>query len=92
MEFQTKVLVIEVDQQLVKTIQSVLTLRGYDVCCADNGASGIQKAFEYNPDLILCAVKMTPVDKFSFGALNHQLYKSFTLRYMAYFKFDSCLV
>lgn len=62
MEFQTKILVIEVDQQLVKTIQSALKLRGYDVCCTDNGASGIQKAFEYNPDLILCAISMATVD------------------------------
>lgn len=37
-------------------------MQKYDVCCADNGTSGIQKAFEYNPDLILCDIKMDPVD------------------------------
>jgi len=59
---QTKILVIDDDRRLSRTIRNVLTLQKYDVCCADNGASGIQKAFEYNPDLILCDIKMDPVD------------------------------
>lgn len=29
-------------------------MRGYDVCIANNGALGIQKAFEYKPNVILC--------------------------------------
>jgi DNA-binding NarL/FixJ family response regulator len=62
MILQTKILVIEDDLRLAKTIRNVLTLQNYDVCCADNGASGIQKAFEFNPDLILCDIKMDPVD------------------------------
>jgi len=59
---RTKILVIEDDKQLVKTIKNVLNLHGFDVCCTDNGASGVQKAFEYRPDLILCAIKMSPID------------------------------
>lgn len=62
MEFRTKILVIEDDQRLSKTIRNVLLQHGYDICCAENGAVGIQKAFEYNPDLILCDIQMTPVD------------------------------
>lgn len=62
MILQTKILVIEDDLRLAKTIKNVLTLQNYDVCCADNGASGIQKAFEFNPDLILCDIKMDLVD------------------------------
>ncbi|HEY5589861.1 MAG TPA: response regulator [Paludibacter sp.] len=62
MILQTKILVIEDDLRLAKTIRNVLTLQNYDVCCADNGAAGIQKAFEFNPDLILCDIKMDPVD------------------------------
>jgi DNA-binding NarL/FixJ family response regulator len=62
MNFQTKILVIEDDQQFVKTIKNVLAQEGYDVCCANNGATGIQKAFEYNPDLILCDITMNPID------------------------------
>jgi len=62
MILQTKILIIEDDLRLAKTIRNVLTLQNYDVCCADNGAAGIQKAFEFNPDLILCDIKMDPVD------------------------------
>jgi len=57
-----KILVIEDDNRLAKTIKNVLSLNEYDVCCAENGASGIQKAFEFNPDLILCDIKMVPVN------------------------------
>jgi len=62
MNFQTKILVIEDDQRFSKTIKNVLAQGGYDVCCANNGATGIQKAFEYNPDLILCDISMNPID------------------------------
>jgi DNA-binding NarL/FixJ family response regulator len=62
MIYQTKILVIEDNQKLGKTIKNVLTMQGYDVCFANNGALGIQKAFEYNPDLILCDIKMDPID------------------------------
>lgn len=62
MKFQQKILVIEDDNELGKTIQSILNFSGYDVCISNNGASGIQKAFEYNPDLILCDISMEPID------------------------------
>jgi DNA-binding NarL/FixJ family response regulator len=62
MNFQTKILVIEDDQRFAKTIKNVLSQHGYDVCLANNGATGIQKAFEYNPDLILCDIQMDPID------------------------------
>ncbi|HZL08713.1 MAG TPA: response regulator [Prolixibacteraceae bacterium] len=62
MKLKTKILVIEDDIRLAKTIRNVLVLQDYDVCVVTNGASGIQKAFEYNPNLILCDIKMDPVD------------------------------
>jgi DNA-binding NarL/FixJ family response regulator len=62
MNFRNKILVIEDDQKLGKTIKNLLAIQGYDVCYTDNGAIGIQKAFEYNPDLILCDIKMNPID------------------------------
>lgn len=62
MNLQKKILVIEDDKELGKTIQNILNFHGFDVCYADNGASGIQKAFGYNPDLILCDVNMYPID------------------------------
>jgi DNA-binding NarL/FixJ family response regulator len=71
---QTKILVIEDDKQLGKTIKNVLSMHGYDVRYADNGAAGIQKAFEYNPDLILCDINMYPVDGYQvFNVLKDSL-------------------
>jgi len=68
MQFQKKILIIEDDQRLGVTIQNVLAFNKYDVCYVDNGAVGIQKAFEYNPDLILCDINMDPLD-------GYQVYK-----------------
>ena len=62
MILKTKILVIEDDLLMAKTIRNILLIHGYNVCCVNNGASGIEKAFEYNPDLILCDIKMDPVD------------------------------
>jgi PAS domain S-box-containing protein len=62
MNTQTKILLIDDDQRLGRTIENVLRLNGYDVCYANNGALGIQKAFEYNPDLILCDINMDPIN------------------------------
>ncbi len=68
MKFQQKILVIEDNQEVGMTIQNVLNFSGFDVCYTNNGASGIQKAFEYNPDLILCDINMYPID-------GYQVYK-----------------
>ncbi|HZL08409.1 MAG TPA: response regulator [Prolixibacteraceae bacterium] len=62
MKFQKKILVIEDDLILGNVIKYVLTINHFDVCYVSNGASGIQKAFEYNPDLILCDIHMNPID------------------------------
>lgn len=62
MKFRKKILVIEDDQLLAKTIANVLALEDFDFCIANNGSSGIQKAFEYSPDLILCDIQMDPID------------------------------
>jgi len=62
MNTQTNILIIDDDIRLGRTIENVLKSNGYGVCYANNGALGIQKAFEYNPDLILCDINMEPVD------------------------------
>lgn len=65
MKLRNKILIIEDDQLQAKLISNVLSLNDYEVCHASDGASGIQKAFEYKPNLILCDVKMDPIDGFS---------------------------
>jgi PAS domain S-box-containing protein len=62
MQLQKKILIIEDDQRLGVTIQRVLAFHKYDVCHANNGVAGIQKAFEYHPDLILCDINMDTLD------------------------------
>lgn len=62
MKLQNKILVIEDDLIQSKILHDILTSKNYDVCVANNGALGIQKAFEYNPDLILCDITMESID------------------------------
>ncbi len=62
MNSQTKILLIDDDRHLGRTIENVLKSHDYDVYYADNGIVGIQKAFEYDPDLILCDINMSPID------------------------------
>lgn len=62
MNRKKKILVIDDDQRIGLTIKYILSIHGYDVCTVDSGAKGIEKIFEYIPDLILCDVKMAPID------------------------------
>jgi len=68
MNFQKKILVIEDDDRLGITIQNILKVHKYDVCLVNNGAAGIQKTFEYSPNLILCDINMETID-------GYQVYK-----------------
>lgn len=62
MNRKKKILVIDDDQRIGLTIKYILSIHGYDVCTVDSGAKGIEKIFEYIPDLILCDVRMAPID------------------------------
>jgi PAS domain S-box-containing protein len=64
MDEQKTVLVIEDDLTMGKMLKNLLKLSNYNICLANSGAEGIQKAFETIPDLILCDIKMKPVDGF----------------------------
>ncbi|WP_299576953.1 response regulator [uncultured Sunxiuqinia sp.] len=57
-----KILIIEDDLALGKTLRNVLKINDYEVDLAESGAEGIQKAYEYCPDLILCDINMKPID------------------------------
>lgn len=59
-----KILVIEDNVTFLKTLKNVLKTNGYVVEIATTGAEGIQKAYEYSPDLILCDINMRPIDGF----------------------------
>lgn len=57
-----KILIIEDDLALAKTLKNVLRTNDYQADIAGTGAEGIQKAYEYAPDLILCDINMSPID------------------------------
>ena len=62
MKHPARILVIDDDQRLGRTIKNLLSSHGYEVCYANSGALGIQKAFELTPDLILCDIRMEGID------------------------------
>ncbi|MFA5329518.1 MAG: response regulator [Prolixibacteraceae bacterium] len=62
MKIKNKILIIDDDNFLSRTISYKLESENYDVYVANNGAQGIQKAFEFSPNLILCDINMDPVD------------------------------
>jgi DNA-binding NarL/FixJ family response regulator len=64
MNDQKKILIIEDDQMMGRMLKNLLSLNHYSVVLAGSGSEGIQKAFETIPDLILCDIKMKPVDGF----------------------------
>jgi PAS domain S-box-containing protein len=57
-----RILIIEDDLALAKTLKNVLKANSYHADIAVSGAEGIQKAYEYCPDLILCDINMSPID------------------------------
>jgi DNA-binding NarL/FixJ family response regulator len=64
MKKKPKILVIDDDLQTGRTIKNFLTSQKMDVCLANRGAQGIEKALENKPDLIICEINMTPIDGF----------------------------
>jgi len=59
---EKKVLIIEDDVALAATIKNYLSLNGFSVIHADNGAEGIQMAFASTPDAIVCDINIPVVD------------------------------
>jgi two-component system response regulator AtoC len=60
----TKILVIEDDDAVRENLVELLTMEGYEVLAAEDGASGIEQAIQRCPDLIVCDVNMPGQDGF----------------------------
>jgi DNA-binding response OmpR family regulator len=58
----TKVLVIEDDVQIRKTLTDLLELEGFKAIAAENGVAGVLMAQTEQPDLIMCDVVMPELD------------------------------
>ena len=52
----SKILVIEDTQSIKEELKDILGFEGMEVITAENGQEGIDRAKEYNPDLILCDI------------------------------------
>lgn len=59
-----KILVIEDASTLRRDIIEILTYEGYYVTGAENGKVGVELAFSYQPDLIICDIMMPEMDGF----------------------------
>lgn len=61
----TKILIVDDDPDIIRTVQAILTGRGYDVVCAENGKEGFGVAKKERPDLIILDVMMPVMDGFT---------------------------
>jgi PAS domain S-box-containing protein len=50
------ILIIDPDERFLKEVDDYLTKFGYTVLPVQNGATGVQRALQYTPDLILCDI------------------------------------
>lgn len=53
-----KILIVEDDQPLALAYQKKFTQQGFQVSRADDGASGISKAAEFHPDIIILDIML----------------------------------
>ena len=62
MESKARILVIDDHERMVKVIQRILEKQGFDVLTALNGWTGLRKAREDKPDLIILDIIMPIMD------------------------------
>ncbi len=72
-----KILVIEDNDDIRANTAEILELSGYEVILAENGKTGIEKAIEHHPDLIICDIMMPVLD--GYGVL-HAIHKNNTIK------------
>lgn len=57
-----KILVIEDEKLILENILETLDLEGFEAVGAPNGLLGVEKAYEFMPDLIICDIMMPEMD------------------------------
>jgi two-component system response regulator AtoC len=61
-----RILIIDDDAGLRKSLSLILSDAGYEVVTAEDGLAGLGTATEVNPDIILCDVRMPKLDGLGF--------------------------
>ena len=56
------ILIIDDDPDIIETVQTILSAKGYAVISASSGRQGIEILQKENPDLILCDMMMEAID------------------------------
>lgn len=72
-----KILLIEDNDAVRNNTAEILELSNYKVIVAENGKTGIEKAIEFEPDLIICDIMMPVLD--GYGVL-HAVHKNETIK------------
>ncbi|PWJ40987.1 hybrid sensor histidine kinase/response regulator [Sediminitomix flava] len=57
-----KILIVEDEESVRENISEILEVHNYETETAENGRVGIEKVFQFNPDLIICDIMMPEVD------------------------------
>ena len=72
-----KILLIEDNADVRDNTAEILELSNYEVIVAENGKTGVEKALEHLPDLIICDIMMPVLD--GYGVL-HSVHKNDTIK------------
>lgn len=57
-----KILVIEDNPQILRSVETILSMEGFEVTSASDGPSGLDAALRGRPDLVVCDVMMPGFD------------------------------
>ena len=64
-----KILIVDDEKDIVETIKFVIEAQGYDTICAYDGETGLKKAKDNMPDLIILDVMMPNINGFKISRL-----------------------
>jgi DNA-binding response OmpR family regulator len=62
MESGTRVLVVEDDRDIARLVELALEQRGFEVCCAHDGPSGLTAAKEFAPAAVILDIMLPKMD------------------------------
>jgi putative two-component system response regulator len=65
MSIEGNILIVDDNISNLKTLEELLTLSGHRVRCASNGSSALLLAHAWNPELILCDVRMPEMNGYT---------------------------